>query len=70
MARYEQYAAKLITSHEVFCNVHQAALLAEAKTAKCRSSKQVIDVRHVTNICGFQLKIIPLQVTLQSFPII
>jgi hypothetical protein len=53
MARYEQYAAKLLTSHEVFCNVHQAALLAEAKTAKCKSSKQVIDVHHVTNICVF-----------------
>jgi hypothetical protein len=40
MVRYAWYAAKLITSREVFGNVNQVAFLAEVKTEKCECSKQ------------------------------
>jgi hypothetical protein len=42
MIRYGWYAAKLITSRDVFCKVNQVAFPAEEKTAKCKGSKQVL----------------------------
>jgi hypothetical protein len=40
MVIYARYAAKLITSHKVFCNVNQVAFPAEVRTEKCKCSEQ------------------------------
>jgi hypothetical protein len=54
MIRYAWYSAKLITSHEVFCNVNQVSFPAEEKAVNWSAeSKHWIDVSGVINCCVF-----------------
>jgi hypothetical protein len=56
MIRYTWYAARLITSREVFCNVNQLAFLAEEKLQNVgAASKHSLDVCGVANVCIFIL---------------